>query len=63
MMTIKQLREFLDEVEKHWNQIDVKYFGALEDQAVMMDTPNGIAHSRFYFDYEFGLVVLPEKVE
>ena len=58
--TIGQLKQYLAALEAAWTEEDEEYLGSFDDQALYLDTGNGMAYAVFQYIAEFGLVAWEE---
>ena len=73
ILSVKDLREYLDNEEAEWSGDIEKHLGKFEDQAVMVDcfknkgehkfSYKGIGHARISYDGTMGFIVEPEDAE
>lgn len=59
MLTVKQLREYLDSVEAKWSEMDKEYLGSFDNQEVCI-AASGVGITQdvgIYYHGGFGMVI------
>jgi len=73
ILSVKDLRVYLDEWESKWTPEDDQYLGKFEDQAILVDcfknegehkfSYKGIGHTRIIYDGTLGFIIEPSDIE